>query len=1221
MKKLFLISLGLIFITLTVSSQSVSPTSTSSGNTSDTPVWVSMMQDPDANFFATQEDFNEYWKDRPITKGCGWKVFKRWEYMMQSRVSADGIIPSPDATYQAYTTYIKNIRSTGGAWTSLGPSLIPLPGPAGYEGLGRINNIAFHPTNPNKWYIAAPSGGMWMTSDGGTTWETHTDTLPTLGVSAVVVDYTNPNIIFIGTGDRDAGDAPGLGIFKSVDGGYTWAQSTLGMGEKTVGEILMHPTNHLILIAAANGGIYRTTDGGANWSLSTTGNFKDINFKPNDPTIVYGASGANFHRSTDNGVTWTQISAGLTSGQRGTIAVTAANPNYVYFVQSDNSSGFKGLYRSTDAGLTFTTRSTSPNILDWSCDGSGSGGQGWYDLSIEADPLNAETIYVGGVDVWKSTNGGTTWAINSHWYGGCSVPAVHADCHMLKFSPVDGKFYACNDGGIYNTSNGGTTWTDYTETMTIGQIYKLGQSQTVKEKVINGFQDNGTYTYTGPEWWTTGGGDGMECAIDFTDAAWTYHTIYYGDIFRKYNNGGEKKIAGEGTYGITEGGALVTPFILHETNPETMFVGYKNVWRSENIQGSSPSWAKISDFGTGNNCVVVEQSPANNDILYVARYDNKLFRSDNCNAANPNWIEISSFLPASGYPTDVEAHPSNPDVVYITMANGVYKSLDKGLTWTEITGTLPNIPISTIAYYKNAMEGLYIGTDAGVFYKDASMTDWIPFNDGLPVSVRITELDIYYNIDTIANDAIRASSYGRGLWGSDMYHSAPDAEFEASNTTIPIGCAINFTDLSNGIPTSWNWTFEGGTPASSTEKHPANITYNTAGAFQVKLVASNEQGSDSLTKAGYITVSDNLLPDVDFTATTNVVCSNEPVYLTDLTAYCPSAWSWSFSPGNVIYLLGTTMNSQNPVVMFTQNGAFTVTLTATNSVGTSSETKVDFIMNGGYQLPFTDDFETGFATQYWTIENPDNQVTWDTISVPGTSPDNKAAWMNFFDYIYMYKRDQLISPVFDFTNFTNVMLTFRHAYAQRDVLKDSLIILVSEDCGATYTRILALGPDGTPNTFVTHEPTMDEFYPADANDWCGGSYGVNCYEVDLNGYSGKPNVKIAFEAYNRRGNNLFLDDVTLTGTVGIPQGVNHSNAIHVYPNPTTGIVNVSIDNLNGDAMVQLFSTQGQTVVSKKVLNAAGVVTRQLDLSPLSKGVYFLKVTTPDATVVKKIVKE
>ncbi|MBE0647416.1 MAG: PKD domain-containing protein [Bacteroidales bacterium] len=1221
MKKLFLISLGLIFTALAANSQSAEPTIGTTTSYSENPVWVSMMQDPNANFFETQKAFNEYWKDRPITRGCGWKVFKRWEYMMQSRIAADGMVPQPGATYQAYTDYITNIRSSGGAWTNLGPSQIPAPGPAGYEGLGRINNVAFHPTDPDTWYIAAPSGGMWMTSDGGSTWETHTDTLPTLGVSAIVVDYTNPSIIFIGSGDRDAGDAPGLGIFKSTNGGLTWVQSTLGLGEKTIGEILMHPTNHLIMLAAANGGIYRTTDGGANWSLSATGNFKDIDFKPNDPNIVYAASGANFYRSADNGVTWTQISAGLTGGQRGTIAVTAANPNYVYFVQSNNSSGFKGLYRSADAGLTFTTRSTSPNILDWSCDGSGTGGQGWYDLALEADPLNAETIYVGGVDVWKSTNGGTTWNINSHWYGGCSVPAVHADCHMLKFSPVNGKFYACNDGGIYNTSNGGTSWTDYTETMTIGQIYKLGQAQTVKEKVINGFQDNGTYTYMLPEWLATGGGDGMECAIDYTNASWTYHTIYYGDVFRKYNNSNEKKIAGSGTYGINESGAWVTPFILHETDPETMFLGMKNVWRSNNIQDNTISWTKISDFGTGNNCVVVEQSSANTDILYVARYDNRVFRSDNCNDASVNWVEITSFLPASGYPTDIEAHPSEADVVYITMANGVFKSIDKGLSWTDITGTLPNIHISTIAYYKNAMEGLYVGTDAGVFYKDASMTDWIPFSEGLPVSVKVTELDIYYDNDSVSSDAIRASSYGRGLWGSDMYHSVPDADFSADKTTVPIGCGVNFTDLSNGVPTSWQWTFEGGTPASSNEKHPTDIVYNSTGTFLVKLLAANEAGSDSLTKTGYITVSDNLLPDVDFMASVNVVCSNEPVYLTDLTEYCPSAWSWSFSPNNVIYLQGTNSNSQNPVVMFTQNGSYSVTLTATNSVGTSSTTKEDFLMNGGYQLPFTDDFEAGFSAQFWTIDNPDNQMTWDTISVPGTSPDNKAAWMNFYNYVYMYKRDQLISPVFDFTNFTNVMLTFRHAYAQRDVLKDSLIILVSDDCGSTYTRVFAAGPDGTPNTFVTHEPMMDEFYPQSANDWCDGSYGVSCYEVDLNGFSGKPNVKIAFEAYNRRGNNLFLDDISITGTVGISPGGDIANSIRVYPNPTTGLVNISIDHLSGDALLQLLTAQGQTVISEQITGDSGRVTRQIDLGSLTKGVYFLKVTTGDASIVKKIVKE
>lgn len=1209
MKKFILLSLGLIITTLPVFSQY--------NNAS----WISMMQDPDANFFATREAFNLFWQDRPITKGCGWKVFKRWEYMMHDRVSADGVKPSPDATFKAYTDYIKNLRSTGGSWTSLGPSLIPLPGPAGYEGLGRINNIAFHPTNPNKWYIAAPSGGMWMTSDGGTTWETHTDTLPTLGVSAVTIDYTNPNVLYIGTGDRDAGDAPGLGVFKSTDGGFTWIQSNTGMGNKTIGEILIHPTNHLILLAAANSGIYRSTDGGSNWTQSTTGNFKDLDFKPNNPNIVYGASGANFFRSADNGVTWTQINAGLTNGQRGTIAVTTANPNYVYFVQSDNSSGFKGLYRSTDAGLTFTTRSTSPNILDWSCDGSGSGGQGWYDLSLEADPVNAEIIYIGGVDVWKSTDGGVTWAINSHWYGGCSVPAVHADCHMLKFSPVDGKLYAANDGGIYNTTNGGTTWTDYTETMTIGQIYKLGQAQTVKEKVINGFQDNGTYTYVGPEWWATGGGDGMECAIDYTNAAWTYHTIYYGDIFRKFNNGNEKKIAGINTFGIDESGAWVTPFILHETNPETMFVGFKNVWRSENIHDNTISWTKISDFGLTNNCVVVEQSPANTDILYIARYDNRLFRSNNCNDASPAWIEITSYLPASGYPTDIEAHPTNPDIVYITIANGVYQSTDKGESWTDISGTLPDIHMSTVAYYKNAMEGLYVGTDAGVYYKDASMSDWIPFNEGLPVSVIITELEIYYNEDTIANDAIRASSYGRGLWGSDMYHSNPDADFEADKTLIPIGCGVNFTDLTAGVPTSWNWTFEGGTPSSSTVKHPADIVYNTAGTYLVKLVAMNEEGADSVTKTSYITVSDDLLPDVDFMASANVVCMDEPVYLTDLTDYCPSSWSWSFSPSGVVYLDGTTMNSQNPIVTFLENGIYSVTLTASNSVGSSTVTKEDFIMNGGYRLPFTDPFETGFSTQHWTINNPDMKITWDTISVPGTSPDNKAAWMNFFDYVYVNRRDQLISPVFDFSDFSNIVLTFRHAYAQRDVLKDSLIILISEDCGNSYTRLLALGPDGTPNTFVTHEPMMEEFYPESENDWCGGNYGVNCYSIDLNAYSGKADIKIAFESLNRRGNNLFLDDITLTGTVGVSPGTGIPNSIKIYPNPTTGMVNITFKHLDGDAIIHLYTLQGQTMITDKVSGSGAMIDRQFDLSRLNQGVYFLKVTTSERTSVQKIIKE
>ena len=191
-------------------------------DTANYPYWIQMMQDPDANFFQTQRAFNIYWKDRAITRSHGWKVFKRWEYMMQSRVLPDGTKPAPDATFNEYNAYKDNVTSTGGAWVNLGPAQIPAPGPAGYEGLGRINTIGFHPTDPNKIFAGAPAGGLWQSADGGNTWVTHTDTLPTLGVSAIVVDYSNPDKILIGTGDRDAGDAPGLGVLKSLNGGLTW---------------------------------------------------------------------------------------------------------------------------------------------------------------------------------------------------------------------------------------------------------------------------------------------------------------------------------------------------------------------------------------------------------------------------------------------------------------------------------------------------------------------------------------------------------------------------------------------------------------------------------------------------------------------------------------------------------------------------------------------------------------------------------------------------------------------------------------------------------------------------------------------------------------------------------------------------------------------------------------------------------------------------------------
>lgn len=1219
----FLFFIGLTLLGFVLKGQNQVQPVPPAPDTANYPYWVQMMQDPSVNFFKVQRAFNLYWEHRKITKGCGWKPFKRWEYMMKSRILPDGTRPPADATYTAFMAEKDNFLSQNGNWVSLGPSQIPAPGPAGYEGLGRLNVIAFHPTDANKIYVGSPSGGLWQTTNGGATWVSHTDSLPTLGVSAILVDKTNPNLIYIGTGDRDAGDAAGLGVFKSTNNGISWTQSSTGMGNQTVGKLIQDPNNVQVLLAATGSGVYKSVNAGANWTLSKSGNFKDILFKPNDPNTVYACGDGYIYRSTNNGTTFTKITSGVPGGQRSAMAVTAANPNYVYLLISGGDSGFKGLYRSTDSGLNFTTQSTTPNIMDWSCDGSGSGGQGWYDLSIAANPNNANEIYAGGVDVWKSTNGGVTWAINSHWWGDCTVPAVHADCHFLGYNNVDGKLYAGNDGGAWSTNNSGSTWIYHSEGMTIGQIYKVGQGQDTPEHAINGFQDNGTYTCTPSGWLATGGGDGMECAIDYSDASWKYYTIYYGDIYRQHNNASEKHIAGNGVYGITESGDWVTPFTIHASDPNTMFIGYKNIWRCNTIRANSLSWTKISDNLGGNNsnnCAVLEQSPANPDILYVAKYGNNLVRSDNCNDASPAWIDITNSLPSIGTPTDLAAHPTDPNIIYLTMGTKVYKSVNKGMNWTDISANLTGIHISTVTCYKNAPEGLYVGTDAGVYYRDQTMSNWVYFGAGLPLNGRVTELEIYYDNDSVSRDALSASTYGRGLWQSPMYHAIPNADFTADKTLVPTGCGVNFTDLSTGIPTFWQWTFTGATPTSSSVKNPSNIVYSTAGTYAVKLKAWNENGTDSIIKTNYITVSGTLVPVVDFKADHRALCDGDIVHFTDLSENCPDSWNWTITPNTFTYLQGTSSTSQNPVVTFNATGNYSVTLTVTNSIGQASLTKTDYINLGGYLLPFTEAFENGISDQGWTVVNSDGLITWDTITIGGTTPGNHAVYMNFYNYAFFTRRDQLISAPVNLSGYGTALLTFQHAYAQRSSLKDSLLVKISDDCGLTWTKIFATGPDQTPNTFVTHEPTMDQFFPLSANDWCGNSvYGVGCYALDITPWAGKNYVKIMFEAYNGRSNNLFIDNINITGSVGIANHLPGDQGVRVYPNPSNGLFNLYFPDASQDVQLSLFNLQGQVLYNGSFYSGNGKMTKHLDFSGLSEGMYWLKITSDQGVVIKKLV--
>lgn len=826
--------------------------------------WREMILNEHPNFAEVQASFYAEFGDSIGPKGSGWKQFKRWEYYWENRLDENGNIPDPTERFEIFQAYRDLQMSQGkyaagtGNWSELGPVSIPTNGTGQPNGLGRLSCIAFHPTDANTLYVGAASGGFWSSTDNGSTWAKSVTGMTRLGVSSIVVHPTTPNIIYIGTGDRDGGDTPGYGVWRSTDGGATWNAYNSGMGNRTVYEILMDPSNPNRLVASTNGSrLYQSLDGGATWSFASIGtNAKDIAFKPGDPNTIY-AAGGQFAVSTDGGASFA-INAGIPNESRYAIGVSADQPNIVYLVGGDNG-GLAGIYRSTNSGSTFTTQATTPNLLGYDVNG-GTGSQAWYDLVMVADPTDANTIYVGGINIWKSTDGGTNWSIVAHWTGQSGTPAVHADHHVLEFSPLNGNLYNGNDGGIYMTGNGGTSWNDISSGLGIAQIYKIGVSQSAENTVINGYQDNGTGIYYNGSWATEIGGDGMECIIDPTDENYMYGALYYGDIRRSTNGGASfSQIANS----ITENGAWVTPYTLDPTNVNTMYAGFDNVWRTTNVKVGTPVWTQISNLGGTQNLIDMAIAPSSNDVMYISRTTNtgRFYKTSNLTAVSPTWINLHTNLPINSNVKDIAIDFTDPNHVFIAQGNNIYESTDGGLNWTDYSGTLPNISLNTIVIDQNSsVDAMYVGMDVGIYYRDNTMADWSLYATGIP-NVEITELEIHQN-PTECKSKLFAATYGRGLWVSDLKdpgNTAPVACFEASAENVCGGTAITFTDLSDFTPTGWTWTITPGTHTyvngtSANDQNP-EVQFTAPGTYTVQLTATNAHGSDVESKAAYIAVS------------------------------------------------------------------------------------------------------------------------------------------------------------------------------------------------------------------------------------------------------------------------------------------------------------------------------------------------------------------------------
>jgi PKD repeat protein len=838
--------------------------------------WVSMLQKKQENFYTIQKKFHRTYAEvekemkRERVEGKseageseisgGWMQFRRWENFMAPRVYPSGEIFNPSKAADEYQAYLKShsaSKSNGlsGNWISLGSPGAPLNG----GGAGRVNNVRFDPKDPNTLYVCAPAGGLWKTTDAGSSWSTNTDYIGVIGVTDIAIHPDSTNILYIATGDGEATDTYSLGVLKSTDAGVSWFPTGLAFKftqTRTVAKLLMHPNNPNILFAGANNGLYKTTDGGMHWTKVLDLDTKDIEFKPGNPNIVFAVTPSAFYMSTDAGNSFVRITTGLPSSgvNRMSVAVTNADSNYVYVLAGASSgSGLKGLYLSTNGGISFTKRTdaNTPNIMGWDQSGGDTGGQSWYTLALAVSPDDKNFVITGGVNIWMTYDGGLTWSVNSDWTGG-SGNYVHADIHALQFLPGNGStYYASTDGGVFMTTNA-STWTDISGNLSIGQMYKLGCSKTDPDLVIQGWQDNGTGRYDAGSWDRIMGGDGMECFIDHTNTNYMYAEYYDGALSRSSNGGQWFSGITSGLYGTP---AWVTPWVMDPVNPMVLYCGYQDVFKSIN-RGSS--WNKISSFG-GSSLVAIAVAPSNTSYIYAAS-GSSIYRTTN---GGTTWTKINSNLPVPSI-TYIAINNTNPDNVWVTYSgfssgNKVFKTTDGGASWTNVSGSLPNLPVNCIVYQNGGGDGLYIGTDIGVYYTNNTLTDWKHFSSGLP-NVIVSELEIQYSAGKL-----RAATYGRGLWETDIFDMnslLPAVDFASDKVSGCPGMTVQFTDKSTNNPTSWLWKFPGGNPSSSTDQNPI-VVYNTPATYNdVKLIATNANGTDSLLINGYVTVSPAVKPDI-----------------------------------------------------------------------------------------------------------------------------------------------------------------------------------------------------------------------------------------------------------------------------------------------------------------------------------------------------------------------
>ena len=757
--------------------------------------------------------------------------------------------------YESYRTMQASSPYAAVPWQYLGPKNIS----------GRATDIAVADSPAGRRiYVAYATSGLWKTDDNGDTWQSLFEQMPTPSVGDIAVAPSNPQVLYVGTGEANIFRASmaGVGIYKSSDGGKSFTH--MGLSDtQTIGRILVHPTNPDVVYVAASGhewtdnemrGVFKTTDGGKTWNKifyrsARTGAW-DMVMDPTNPEVIYasmwqrvrrkwsdprvepGYNEGGVWKTTDGGKSWNEVNTGLPAPQhRGRIGIdiSLSNPKVLYAFVDNYEAGrsaregerdaytrpifearIKGaeIYRTDDAGATWRKVSDTSDFLT-----SFSGTYGWVFGQVRVHPADENMVFILGVPMAVSRDGGKTFGVFE------ASRQIHSDHHGLWIDPKKPEtIYSTNDGGFYLSDDAGKTW-KFAMPAAGAQFYNVVVDNSNPAWIYGSIQDHNSFRgkldlsqgrdkIPAVEWERAPGGEGSHHAVDPSNPNIVYSHGFYGNFTRSDLSVAAGGRGGRGGAGAAQptaeqppAGAQRTtnirpkdeglraqwmaPVVLSPHDPNTVYLGYQFVFRSTN---RGDVWEKISPDLTNNDpaqmlpksaseipyqtITALAESPRVKGLIYAGSDDGRLHVTSDAGKA---WTDIGGKIPSKKWYSRVVPSRHADDVVYVTQRGRedddftayVYKSTDRGKTFTSLVSNLPAGPVNVIRESPKDPNTLFVGTDFGAFVSTDGGKRWNVLGGNLPTQ-QVSDIAIQER-----DNILIISTYGRGMWALDLQRLSP----------------------------------------------------------------------------------------------------------------------------------------------------------------------------------------------------------------------------------------------------------------------------------------------------------------------------------------------------------------------------------------------------------------------------------------------------------------